>query len=183
MAQDERDDSAVSPVPRAAKLTLQSHARELMFLKEELANVDGELKHLCQDPDRVQIFQALTSVPGVGPITATSFLLELFNPERFERGEQVASYLGLAPTVHHSGERTPRGRLVPVGQKRLRSLLVEAAWRWIARDSYANGLYRKFLSRSGIPQKAIAAVARKLAVILWRLSVEQRAYRSAATAA
>jgi transposase len=85
--------------------------------------------------------------------------------------------LGLAPTVKHSGEKNPRGHLVPVGQKRLRSLLIEVSWIWVAHDKYAANLYHKLLGKTGIPQKAIAAVARKLAIILWRLSIEKRAYR------
>jgi transposase len=108
---------------------------------------------------------------------ATTFLCELFRPERFARAEEVASYLGLAPMVRHSGEKTPSGRLVPVGQTKLRSLLVEAAWMWRAKDDYARNLYNRFLSRMGIAQKAISALARKLAIILWRLCIEKRPYR------
>ena len=89
----------------------------------------------------------------------------------------MASYLGLAPTVRHSGDKTPRGSLAPVGQKRLRSLLIEAAWIWRTKDPKTGDLYNKLLSTTGVPQKAITALARKLAIILWRLSIEQRAYR------
>lgn len=70
---------------------------------------------------------ALATVPDVCQVFATTFHFELFRPERFDRTEEVTSYLGLAPTVRLSGEKTPRGYLMPVGQKRLRSLLIEAA--------------------------------------------------------
>jgi hypothetical protein len=56
-------------------------------------------------------------------------------------------------------------------------MLIEAAWIWRAKDSYAREHYNKLLSKTGVPQKAIAALARRLAIILWRLSIEQRAYR------
>jgi transposase len=117
----------------------------------------------------------------VGKVVATTFHTELYRPERFGRGEEVASYLGLAPTVRHSGERTPRGHLVPVGHPLLRSPLIEAAWMWRAKDTYARELYNKLLSKTGIPQKAITALARRLAIILWRLSIEQRVYRPVKT--
>ncbi len=110
---------------------------------------------------------------------ATGFRLELFGPERFHRAEEVTRNLGPAPMVRHSGEKAPPGRLRPVGQTRLGSLLIEAAWIWRQYDPYARNLYNHFLSRMGIAQKAIAAVARKLAVILWRLYVERRQYRPA----
>jgi transposase len=165
------------PLEPASRLTLESYLRELTFHQTELRRVEGELKQLVASTKQRRRIGYLQTVPGVGPTVSTTFALELFSPERFHRAEEVASYLGLAPMVHHSGGKTPRGRLVPVGQKRLRSLLIEAAWMWKSKDPFAAALYNRLLARSGIAQKAIAAVARKLAIILWRLLVEQRPYR------
>jgi len=120
----------------------------------------------------------LQSVPGVGPLIASSFLAELFRPDRFKRGEEVTSYLGLAPTVRQSGERSPRGRLHPTGHGKLRALLIEAAWIWKSRDKGVQEYYTRILSHTGLAQKAITAVARKLALVLWRLACELRLYRS-----
>lgn len=159
-----------APMKPAAKLALDSQLRELRWLQAELAHVAADLKALMEGRHKC-IWERLQSVPGVGVTVATTFLLELFRPKRFHSKEEVASYLGLAPTVRHSGDRSPRGRLVPVGQKRLRSLLVEAAWIWKAKVPKAGELYGKLLARTGVPQKAIAAVARRLAIHLWRLSV------------
>jgi transposase len=167
------------PLEPASQLTLESYLRELTFQQTELRRVEKELRQLIASTKQSQSVRYLQTVPGVGPIVSTSFVLELFCPERFGRAEEVASYLGLAPMVQHSGVKTPRGRLIPVGQKRLRSLLVEAAWMWKAKDPTAAELYNRLLSRSGVAQKAIAAVARKLAIILWRLLIEQRPYRMA----
>ena len=108
---------------------------------------------------------------------ANTFALELFRPKRFSRSEQVASYLGLAPIVRQSGESIRGGRISPAGQKRLKSLLGEAAWMWKAKDPGANAIYGKLLSRTGVSQKAIIGLAHKMAVILWRLIMEQRPYR------
>lgn len=165
------------PLIPPARQTLDSHLRELSFLRTELRGVDSELTGMEQQADHAEVLRCLRSVPGVGPVVAATFRLELFRPERFRRPEEVTSYLGLAPMVRHSGEKTPRGRLVPVGQTRLRSLLVEAAWVWKSRDGWAQALYNRLLGRTGLAQKAITAVARKLAIILWRISVEKRPYR------
>jgi transposase len=167
------------PMDPAAHLTLESYLRELMFDQEELRRVELQLKSLPKSGELATNMACLQSVPGVGSVVATTFALELFRPERFKRPEEVASYLGLAPIVRQSGNKSPSGRLVPVGQTRLRSLLIEAAWMWRAKDSYADNLYRRLLGKTGIAQKAIAAVARRLAIILWRLCIEQRMYRSA----
>ncbi|NDV17800.1 transposase, partial [Pseudodesulfovibrio sp. JC047] len=64
-----------------------------------------------------------------------------------------------------------KGRLRPVGQRRLRSLLIEAAWIWKQKDEWARGFYNRIYSQSGVAQKAIAALARKLAALLWKLSL------------
>ena len=167
------------PVEPAVHMTLESYLRELKFNQEELRRIEHQLKSLAKTEELADTMTCLQSVPGVGPTVATTFIMELFRPERFKRPEEVASYLGLAPVVRHSGNKTPSGRLVPVGQTRLRSLLVEAAWMWKAKDAYANNLYCRLLGTTGIAQKAIAAVARRLAIILWRLCIEQRMYRPA----
>jgi len=168
------------PFPEAEKMVLDSYIRNLEFCKNERKIIETQLDEISHRPEHSQIVSSLMTVPGVGFITAMTFHLELFNSDRFNREEEVSSYLGLSPTVKHSGEKHPRGHLVPVGQTRLRSLLIEASWMWVSKDSYAAGLYRKFISKSGIPQKAITAVARKLAIILWRLSIEKRAYTNIA---
>lgn len=102
---------------------------------------------------------------------ATTFAAEMFRPGRFNRSEEVTAYLGLAPVVRQSGLSKGTARLRPVGQRRLRSLLVEAAWMWKQRDEWASNFYNRILSRHGVPQKAIAALARKLAALLWKLSL------------
>ena len=164
-------------LPPQAKSTMDSYLRELDFHTEELRRVEAELKTMPQTSKQAHSIRHMKTVPGVGPVVATTFAMEVFRATRFERAEELASYLGLAPMVHHSGAKNPSGRIMPVGQKRLRSLLVEAAWMWKRRDPFAAELYNRMLSRMSIPQKAIVAVARRLAIILWRLCVEQRPYR------
>jgi len=171
------------PVDQAARLTMESYLRELTFQHTELRTVERQLQQLLMETkeERHRVIN-LRTVPGVGPTVATTFALELYRPHRFQKAEEVASYLGLAPMVRHSGGKTPAGRLMPVGQKRLRSLLIEAAWMWKAKDAGAAELYNRLLGRTGIAQKAIAALARRLAIILWRIAVEQRPYRATAKA-
>jgi transposase len=161
----------------SARLTLESLVRELFFHTEELRRVEGQLLELIASGSQRRRLGHLRTIPGVGFLTAATYLLELFRPERFTNARQVASYLGLAPMVRHSGGHKPRGKITPVGQARLRTLLIEASWVWKSRDAYAAKLYNRFLSQMGIAQKAIVAVARRLAIILWRLLIEGRSYR------
>jgi transposase len=159
-----------------AKQSLESLLRELKFLAQEKRHVQAQIRALTERPEHRQVIGNLKSTPGVGQITAATFRMEIFNPERFKSADQLASYVGLAPTVHQSGQSKPRAKLVQTGQVRLRSLLIEAAWRWKATDAQARSFYQKIVSRTGLTQKAITALARKLVVILWKLTIENRAY-------
>jgi transposase len=160
-----------------AKDTIKSLIRELMFLKKEKQRIEEKIKKICNRFSDNKTFEFLQTIPGIGPITAATFQLELFDPARFKNSNQVASYVGLAPMVRQSGENKGRATLKPVGQKRLRSLLIEAAWCWCRKDEQAGAKYRRLVYKTNIPQKAIVAVARDLAVMLWKLSVEQRCYQ------
>ncbi len=162
---------------QAARWTLDSLLIELSNLEDNLAQLKRSLSELSEDETHQRTIANLKSMPGVGPVVANTFALEMFRPERFSRSEQVASYLGLAPMVRQSGESRRGGRISPAGQKRLKSLLVEAAWIWKAKDPWANAMYGKLLSRTGVAQKSIIGLARKMAIILWRLIMEQRPYR------
>ena len=163
--------------PEGVARTLASHLRELACLEREKAEVKKDLDSLLQDSQSQQTLKYLCTTPGVGLVTSQTFSLELFRPERFKRAKEVTSYLGLSPTTRHSGQGKARSSIRPVGQKRLRNLLIEAAWVWIRNDKYAGKRYRILLSRQGAAQKAVTALARKLAIIMWRICLEQRPYR------
>ena len=159
------------PLPPGAKDTLQSLIEELEYLVNAQCRVDQRLRAISKEQDEARRIAAMMSVPGVGEVVATTFAAEIFRPDRFNRSEEVTAYLGLAPVMRQSGLSKGTARLRPVGQRRLRSLLIEAAWMWKQRDEWARNFYNRILSRHGIPQKAIAALARKLAALLWKLSL------------
>lgn len=154
------------------RVTLDSLLRQLSRFEEEKKLLEKTVKStLPPDGDVLQ------TVPGVGPITSATFRAELFSPERFERSEKLTSFIGLAPVVSQSGDHKGKCRLVPCGQGALRSMLVEAAWILRSKEKWASEFYDRVLRSCGLFQKAILALARKLAVILWRLWRENRAYR------
>jgi transposase len=158
---------------RDLRFTLDSYLRQLRFLEEEKALLGKEIKEKMLPAEDV-----LQSVPGVGLVTSSVFRAEIFDPRRFETSEQLTSFIGLAPVITQSGAGNGYARLIPCGQGKLRSVLVEAAWRLLSKEEWASVFYHRILHNSGNAQKAIIALARKLAVILWRLWLENRAYQS-----
>jgi transposase len=102
----------------------------------------------------------------VGPVTALAFVLTLGDVNRFPRGKQVASYLGLIPREHSSGGRQRLGAISKQGNRFLRQTLVEAAHSVVRLDE---GFRKPYQHRCHRKPKGVAkvAAARKLAVRLY----------------
>jgi transposase len=153
---------------------------ELEHAKGQVKRVTDRLAELAGAERHAKAAEVMRTVPGVGPVTAMSFRLELPEPGRFRHAGQVAKMLGLAPQVRQSGQTRREGGLLKSASGRLRTVLVEAAWRWVACDEAAKLVYRRLVGNTGGGQKAIVGMARRLGVLLWRLSVHGRPYEVAA---
>jgi transposase len=69
----------------------------------------------------------LMTHPGVGPLTALAYVLIIGTPERFSRGRQIGTYVGMVPSEESSGGKQRLGHISKQGNSLLRFLLVEAA--------------------------------------------------------
>jgi transposase len=141
----------------------------LKSLNEQIKLAGEKVAEIVKDDE---VVKRLTTVPGVGPVTATTYAATLDGAARFKDAKQVRSYLGLVPREHSSGEKQHRGRISKAGNSRARSLLVEAAWallRW--KTPKTQGLHEwatRIAARRG-KATAVVALARKLAGILFAL--------------
>lgn len=151
--------------------------RELRFLAghvERLARhqraLDGELGRTASNHP---VCNRLMQIPGVGPLCALSFYAAVDDPHRFSKASQIGSYFGLAPRVYQSGLTARNGRITKMGNKSVRSLLVNAAIGFLhygPRDSALREWTIRLEQRRGRAPSRVA-LARKLAVImvtLWK---------------
>ena len=130
-----------------------------------MAALDRDLRRLAQAEPTLK---RLTSVPGVGPITALAFLTAIDDPSRFKHARDVGPYLGLTPRRYQSGETDRQGRISKCGDTFTRTCLYEAAnvlLTRVQRSSPLKAWGMRLMKRIG-GKKARIAVARKLAVIL-----------------
>jgi transposase len=119
----------------------------------------------------VEACRRMSSVPGIGAITALTFVTTIDDPTRFERSTDVGAYLGLTPKRYQSGEVDVAGRISKAGDRSARSLLYEAANAMLTRVRAHSALRQwglQLAARIGV-RKAKIAVARKLAIILHRI--------------
>jgi transposase len=162
------------------RLALDVLVEDLEHLVALKRRVEKHLSGLMKQKRHREDSHRLRSHLGVGPLTAGTFVTEVYQPKRFARPEELTSYVGLAPRVRQSGETRREGPLVKAGRGALRALLIEASWTWIRHDKHAAVVYRRLVGNTGSAQKAIVAMARRMAVNLWCMLCRGEDYRATA---
>lgn len=121
------------------------------------------------------VCRRLMTAPGVGPIVALSFMTAVDDPKRFSADDDIGAYFGLTPKQYQSGETDLRMSISKMGNSMTRSHLVQAATvilcgckKWSSLRAWG----MKIAKRRGF-QKARIAVARKLAIILHRMWINE----------
>jgi len=132
---------------------------------------------------RDAVCQRLMTVPGVGAITALTFKAGVDDPTRFRHSRTVAAHFGLTPRRFQSGEVDNPGHISRAGDADVRSALYVAAHSLVTRSEKWTYLkaWGLRLSKTKGHRKAVIAVARKLAVILHRMWIDETDFRFGST--
>lgn len=159
-------------IPEKLKPALLPLMEEIRRLTALIRQYDKQIKKICEQ--KYPETQQLQQVKGVGPVTSLAFVLTLEDPERFETARDVGAYVGLIPKKGQSGENDPQLRITKAGNKHMRRLLAGSAQYILGPFGPDTDLRRwgkKLMARGGkrAKRKAVIAVARKLAVLLYRL--------------
>lgn len=99
-------------LPEALREEIASLVLLLEGLGEQIKVADERLAALAKEDE---VVARLCTTPGVGPVTAASFVSTLDEAERFAGPKQARAYLGLVPSEHSSGERQQRGHISKAG--------------------------------------------------------------------
>jgi transposase len=160
--------------------TLEPLATGLLAVWDEagrqIAELDRRLRALARHS---VVCRRLMTVPGVGAITALSFVAVIDDPRRFAKSSGVGAYLGLTPKRHQPGEVDDAGRISRWADGGLRGYLYEAAVVLLFRQCRASILRvwgLRLVERIGI-KKACVALARKLAVTLHAMGLAASDFR------
>lgn len=140
------------------KLVIEAYWQLWQALDEQISQLEGALRRQAASDPNEACYQ---SMPGVGLISARSLSNELGDMSQFDNERQLFSYLGLTPSEHSSGEHVHRGRITKQGNRHVRGLLIEIAWRALPKDPALRQCFERLWPRTG-KTKAIVAVARKL---------------------
>jgi transposase len=130
-----------------------------------VAAIDVDLKRLAKASEACR---RLMTIPGIGHLTALAFTAAVDDPQRFRRSRDIGAYLGLVPRRYQSGEVDYTGSISKCGDRRVRTLLYEAANVMLTR--YKRPLKLKdwalAIAARSTMRKARIALARRLAIIM-----------------
>ena len=153
--------------------------REITREIERLAQVQAQIVEGERERDKAPTPCAATErkrhdllrLNGIGPTFSAILAREVYY-RRFANRRQVASYIGLAPSPYDSGEGRRSQGISKAGNSLARYSLIQAAWLWL-RHQPNSALTQWFHHRTEGQSKRvrcimIVALARKLAIALWR---------------
>jgi transposase len=155
----------------------------------------GEIERLCTVWSRRPLVEALQAMRGIALVSAVTLVAEIGDFRRFARPRQLMAYLGLVPSEASSGKRVRRGAITRTGNARVRRILDEAAWTYLAKPRIGAALARRqaalakpvrdiawnaqlrlchrfrHLLAKGKPRPlAVTAVAREMVGFLWAIA-------------
>jgi transposase len=157
-------------VPAELTPALQPLLQQIAALTVEIKGLDQAIEKLAGRYPEIYI---LRQVPGIGPVIAAAYVLTLDGVDAVARSRSVGAFLGLRPKQSQSGDSDPEHNISKTGNQYLRRLLVQAAHYTLGRFAPDSALRRwgLKLAEGGkrSKQRAVVAVARKLAVLLHHL--------------
>lgn len=142
-------------------IVLQDLLDNNLLLRKKLLAVTKQIRTASRSDKYFKIYTLLTSVPGIGSITAMTIISELESIGRFKSLNKLCSYIGLVPTTNSSGESEKTGKVTPRANRALRGCIIESAWA-AARIDPALSLAYNDLCKRMKPSQAIIRIAKKL---------------------
>lgn len=160
-----------SALPAEIKPAIVPLLQHLCYCDRVIKDYDRQIKKLCKKYPETDI---LRQIPGVGELTALSFVLIVGDPKRFQNAARLCAYLGLVPRQDQSGDTDKQLGITKKGNKLGRRLLVQAAHYIMGpfgKECRLRSFGMRIQSRGGnaAKLKSYAAVARKLVTVMFAL--------------
>src|SRR5258705_995350 len=175
-------DGDTADVPEVAQRVVASLAHQVGAVQAQLATLEKELIGWHRSNE---LSQRLTTIPGVGVITATALAASVSHPERFRSRRHFAASLGLTPLQNSSGGKERMGRISKMGDRYLRRLLVIGMTSLVrrARTAPASVDPRIPAMLERRPARVVTvAAANRTARVAWAIMTKGGTYRKPTTA-
>lgn len=142
----------------------ESVTNHISYLDSQIAYTKSLIKeHIDNHPSLKQQRELLSSIPGIGELTAAKLLAEIIDINHYNSARQVAAFAGLVPRHHQSGTSVrAKPRLCKVGAARLRKALYFPAIVAIQHNPVIKAMSERLRGRGKCPMQIIGAAMRKL---------------------
>lgn len=141
--------------------TLKLLLQEYLNLRKIQLDTTTKIRHLSKADKYSKNVKWLTSIPGIGIVTAMIILAEIDTIDRFSNLDKLCNFIGLVPRVHSSGDKESIGGITRRGNTHVKKCLVESAWMAIRLDTALMMNYTEYCKRMPA-SKAIIKITRKL---------------------
>lgn len=158
------------------KQTLDNYIRIGEILRKELLLINKQVRNLSQSDRYRDNYNLLITCPGVGLMTAITFLVQIGDIRRFTTLDDLCAYVGFFPTMHGSGPKMQIGEMVKRGRKELKVMVIEAAWEAVRHDPAMMARFNQLSLRMN-KNKAIVRIARKLVSRMRSMLLNQTVYQ------
>jgi len=148
-------------IQQSRRRALDYMIAQVEYLRKELLSISNEIRKMMREQRYNTNYYLLRSIPGIGPLTAASLLVEIGGINRFEYFNDLNSFIGLHPMERSSGQSEHKMFLTFRKHRQLRSDLVESAWTARRTDS-AMALYFQEQVKKKDSKIVIIKIARKL---------------------
>jgi transposase len=171
-------EHAVFSTNKTSRQSLQLCSHSLKAIEGDIARADKAIEHLiARDEELTRIFKLITSVSGVGKVTATQIIVttnefkDISNPKKF------ACYSGVAPFTDDSGKVVKKARVSHMANKKVKTLLHLSAIVAIQHNSDLKLFYeRKVLEEKKNKMSVINAVRNKLILRIFACVNQNKPY-------
>lgn len=151
---------------QATALVIKWTAKRILDVEQQVGELDHQIQLLL-----AQYFpnNPISSIPGIGHVSAASILAEVGDINRFETLEKFIGYIGLYPIVWESGQMKARFRMTSKGNKMLKMTLLVGSAAARQFNPVIREYYDRLRARGKSKKAAGGAIARKLAVIIFTI--------------
>lgn len=147
--------------------------QQVSFLKEQLDELTREITRLLKSVE-----QKITTIPGIGIVSAAAIIGELGDLTRFPNVASVIAYAGLDPKVSESGTISKNRAMSKRGSKYLRTVLWQVAVSSLVHNPQLKAVYDKKRAEGKPKQVAIGAVTNKLTRIIYGILRSGKSYQT-----
>jgi transposase len=158
--------------------SLERMELRIQFLNKQEKEIKIDIKEIIsKNPDIDNVIKRITTIPGIGELTAVIVLAETNGFELIRNKAQLASYAGLDVKEKQSGTSVKgKPKISKKGNRNLRKSVHLPSLSAVKWDDNFREIYVRLVSKHGIKMKALVAIQRKLLELIYVLFKNETVY-------